>query len=137
MGDVSKNMEKAINNLDNALLAGLEKVCQMIENTAKEECPVDDGPLRADIQHVIDKNKKIGIIGNTLEYAPYRHEGTGIYAIGGNGRKEVPWRYKDAKGKWRTTKGIKPKRYLLTAVNANRNNILKVLGEGARTEWMK
>ena len=56
MGDVSKNMEKAINNLDKALLAGLEKVCQMIENTAKEECPVDDGHLRADIQHVIDKN---------------------------------------------------------------------------------
>lgn len=137
MSDVSKKMEKAVNNLDKALIAGLEKVCQMIENTAKEECPVDDGHLRADIQHEIDPHKKIGIIGNTLEYAPYRHEGTGIYAIGGKGRKEVPWRYKDVKGKWHTTKGIKPKRYLLAAINANRNNILKVLGEGARAKWMK
>lgn len=137
MDDVSKNMSKAINGLDKALLAGIEKACQMIENTAKKECPVDDGTLRADIQHVVNQETMVGVIGNTLEYAPYRHEGTGIYAVGGNGRKDVPWRYKDAKGQWHTTKGIKPKRYLLTAVNVNRDNILKIIGEGARAEWMK
>lgn len=137
MGKVANKLRVKATQLPDAIWFGLDRVGQKIENDAKKECPVDDGALRADIKHVVKRDEMEAIIGNTLEYAPYRHEGTGIYAIGGNGRKEVPWRYKDAKGKWHSTKGVRPKRYLLNAIRANQATILKILGEGARSQWMK
>lgn len=137
MGDVSKNMEKAINNLDDALMKGVEKVCQTIENSAKRKCPKDDGILRASITHWVSELLMAGFVGTNVEYAPYVHEGTGIYANNGNGRKEVPWLYKDEKGKWHSTKGQKPNPFLLDAIKETQGDIIKILGEEARTEWMK
>ena len=137
MDDVSKNLQVKIDSLDAALLHGIELVCQQIENAAKETCPVDDGVLRASITHYVTELLMAGIIGTNVEYAPYVHEGTGLYAKNGNGRSEVPWRYKTADGKWHTTKGQKPNPFLERALEKNQPIILKVLGEGARAEWMK
>ncbi|MDM0720058.1 HK97 gp10 family phage protein, partial [Clostridium perfringens] len=56
----------------------------------------------------------IGRVGNTMEYAPYVHQGTGIYAKDGNGRK-TPWKYKVESGKykgWHITKGQRPQPFL-------------------------
>ena len=61
-------------------------------------------------------DKVVGRVGTNLEYAPYLHEGTGIYARAGNGRKEVPWVYYDEKtDKFYSTKGIKPCPFLQEA----------------------
>ena len=138
MDDVSKNLEKFINStLDNALLKGLEYVGQAIENDAKDECPVDDGQLKASMTHEVKSSEAEVIIGTCTEYAPMVAFGTGIYAVEGNGRKEVPWRYQDAKGIWHTTEGQKPNNFLQRAVDMNRDTILKKLGEGAQIEWKK
>lgn len=134
--DIEKNLEKFINKtLDKAVNAGLGLVGQLIENTAKRECPVDDGILRADIKHEVVDGKHEVSIGNTVEYAPYVHEGTGIYAVSGNGRKSVPWTYRGADGQHHTTSGQKPNPYLQNSIEENRGIILKVLGEGAAESW--
>jgi HK97 gp10 family phage protein len=60
-----------------------------------------------------------GIVFTPLEYAPYVEFGTGLFAEEG-GRKDVPWSYKDDKGQWHTTSGMKPQPYLRPALNENR-----------------
>ena len=67
----------------------------MVEAQAKVNCPVDDGQLRQSIGSEVKGN--IGAIGTNVEYAPYVHQGTGIYAVNGDGRK-TRWKYQDAKG---------------------------------------
>lgn len=125
MNEVSRNLSAAINSLNEGLLESLETACQMIENTAKREAPVDDGILRASIQNYVSPTLMSGWIGTNVEYAPYVHEGTGIYAVDGNGRKEVPWVYRTVDGKYHTTKGQKPNPFLQRAVDMERENIIE------------
>ena len=86
------------------------------EAIAKKECPVDEGALRADIHSDVEESKTMieGVIGNKIKYAPYVHNGTGIYAVEGDGRK-TPWKYNVPAGKykgWHITKGKKANPYL-------------------------
>lgn len=129
--DISINLDKLINNkLENRILKTLEAACQLVENKAKENCPVDDGTLRASITHTIKKEGKKyeGIIGTNVDYAPYVHEGTGLYAVGGKGR-QTPWTYKDAKGDYHTTKGQKPQPFLKNAIEDYKESIKKIIKE--------
>lgn len=110
---------------------GMEQACLVVEYDAKVDCPVDDGILRQSITHSVEEEqgKIVGYIGTNLEYAPYIHQGTGIYAVEGNGRKEVPWHYKDKNGKWRSTKGIRPTPFIYNSIEKNRNKIVEKIGE--------
>ena len=57
--------------------------------------------------------------------------GTGLYAEGGNGRKEVPWAYKDEKtGELIWTAGQHPHPFMRPALNDNRNDIIATIKEG-------
>lgn len=124
MNEIVINLEKVINKLlPETIEKGLEKACQIVENEAKQKCPVNDGTLRASITHKIEN--KSGIIGSNLEYAVYVHEGTGLYAKDGKGRKQVPWIYKDAQGHTHVTKGNKPNPFLQEAIDENMGDILK------------
>ena len=129
--NVSKNLSGFRENLYQNEYECLEKVCLRLESEGRKNCNVDTGMLRDSITHVIEEtqNTLIGYIGSNIEYAPYIHQGTGIYAIDDNGRKEVPWRYKDTKGEWHSTKGIKPNPFLKNAVDNNRNTILNYFKE--------
>ncbi len=108
------------------LIKGMEIACLAVERDAKKMCPHRDGILVGSITHEVvnDNGNVAGYVGSNLEYAPYVHQGTGIYAIEGNGRKEVPWHYKDSKGEWHSTKGMKPTPFLTDALNKNRKSIL-------------
>ena len=131
-GDFIKNLNSLINGgFQNILLEKIEDACQLIENEAKELCPVDDGTLKASISHkVVQKDDKLtGVIGTNVEYAPYVHEGTGIYAVNGKGRKDVPWVFKDTNGKIWVTKGQKPKPFLKDAILKNEENIKEIFKE--------
>lgn len=129
--EVKANLDKLIAGLDATLIPLMEKACYMVEGQAKKNCPVDDGLLRASISHDVDAKADIieGIIGTNLEYAPYVHQGTGIYAEGGNGRTAVPWHYKDPEGNWHSTKGQKPNPFLQKAVDENKAEILRIFQE--------
>ena len=107
---------------------GMEKVCLKVEADSKKNCPAITGNLRASITHkVVDEEdgEIAGYVGSNLDYAPYVHQGTGIYAIEGNGRKEVPWSYYDErKGEWQSTKGIKPTPFIQMAIDENMDDII-------------
>lgn len=111
----------------------MDKASLIVERQAKQDCPVDQGLLRASITHEVgyDTWEIVGRIGSNLEYAPYVHNGTGIYAIDGNGRK-TPWRYVVKAGKFKgghVTVGQKPHQFLLYAQIFNKDKILRALGD--------
>lgn len=109
--------------------AGLTKCCIKVQKSAFEKCPKDSDALRQSISYKVTKYsaKSEGIVGSELEYAPYVHEGTGIYSRTGRGRKDVPWSYKDEDGKWHSTEGIKPRPFLEEARNECKDEILQIM----------
>lgn len=122
--------------MERQILKNVTKVCLLVERDAKKNCPVDQGLLKAAMTHDVDVifDTAIGKVGNTMEYAPYVHQGTGIYAINGDGRK-TPWKYKVEAGKykgWHETVGQKPQPFLEDAKVKNIAKIQIILGEGLR-----
>lgn len=112
----------------------LTKACLMVEADAKKNCPVDDGQLRQSITYEV-KNKQ-GAVGTNVEYAPYVHQGTGIYAVNGDGRK-TKWSYQDEEGEWHTTIGQQPQPFLENALDTNKKNIQEVFKEEIKREVEK
>ena len=127
------NLEKLIgklNKLSNQQMdEALNKACILVENQAKENCPVDTGELRMSITHYVEG--QTGIVGTNKHYAPYVEYGTGIHARDGNGR-QTPWSYQDAKGEWHTTTGQKPQPFLEPALLDNEKNIVKIFKEAIK-----
>ena len=134
-----KGLENLINKLDDIEKAeyiqrALTKSCLMVEAQAKVNCPVDDGQLRQSIGSEVKDN--IGAIGTNVEYAPYVHQGTGIYAVNGDGRK-TRWKYQDAKGEWHSTIGQQPNPFLERALDANVEEIIDTFKEEIKREVEK
>lgn len=132
--EFEKSIENATLKIIQSIVKNMEKACLIVERDAKKNCPVDQGLLRASIQHNVNLNDSeiIGNVFSSLEYAPYVHQGTGIYAINGDGRK-TPWKYEAKAGKyrgWHITKGQKSNPFLDKAKLDNKNNILKILAGG-------
>ncbi|HBV83578.1 MAG TPA: hypothetical protein DEB74_12485 [Lachnospiraceae bacterium] len=108
--------------------------CLVVEEEAKGGCPVDMGILRASITSAVEVSgtEITGYIGSNLEYAPYVHNGTGIYAKDGNGRKR-PWGYEAKAGKYKGfhwTRGQRPQPFLQKAVFKSKNAVEQILGGG-------
>lgn len=126
--EVQKSLDNLIaGGLNKYLLRGMKKACGICEREVKQNCPVDDGTLRKSITHWIEEEADgvMGYIGTNVEYAPYVHYGTGIYAVNGDGRKEVPWKYQTADGKWHTTSGQKPNPFMQKAIDAKQGEVLE------------
>ena len=101
----------------------LNESCLLVENTAKENCPVDSGQLRNSITSNVSGEK--GEVGTNVEYAPYVEYGTGVFNPG----RLTPWSYQDASGEWHTTTGQKPQPFLVPALDSNRDKILNIFKE--------
>lgn len=101
----------------------LNDSCLLVENTAKENCPVDSGQLRNSIASNV--SGETGEVGTNVEYAPYVEYGTGVFNPG----RLTPWRYQDASGEWHTTTGQKPQPFLVPALDSNRDKILNIFKE--------
>lgn len=114
-----------------ALEAALQRCCALVERSAKEKAPKDNGELRRSITSKIENDGEnlVGVVYTPLEYAPYVEFGTGLFAVNG-GRTNVPWCYQDDEGEWHTTSGQKPQPFLGPALNENREEILRILKEG-------
>lgn len=126
-----KSMENATLKMIQQAAKNMGKACLVVERDAKKNCPVDQGILRASMQHdvSITATEIVGTVSNSSEYAPYVHQGTGIYAVNRDGRK-TPWKYESKSGKykgWHVTKGQKPQPFLDKAKLGNKNKILKIL----------
>lgn len=137
--DLSKGIDAAINALDqankkveNSMLNKMEKGLATIELDAKRNCKTGSGELKASITHKksVEGNEIIGVIGSPLEYAVYRHQGTGLFAINGDGRQDVPWVYRDPlTGKFYSTKGMKPNPFLQDAIDSNKGKLNDIFSE--------
>lgn len=95
--------------------------------TSDPSYPVDSGILKVSQSVKVERGKNTITITwfNTQFYAPFVHQGTGIHAIDGNGRK-TPWSYTARiKGKlmkvW--TRGSKPQRFIEKHTTDNRHRI--------------
>ena len=102
--------------------------CLLVERSAKQKAPKGNGELRRSITSRVESSNESeiqGIIYTPLFYAPYVEYGTGLFAENGNGRKDVPWSYKDAKGEWHSTSGQHPSPYLRPALEENRKEIVE------------
>lgn len=128
-----KNVDRLISKLDKlskvATDEAIETACLMVERDAKILCPVGMGELRNSITHEVEDG--VGIVGSNLEYAPYVHQGTGIYAIHGDGRKDR-WTYQDAEGNWHSTIGQQPNPFLQKALDMNQEEIEKMIQQKVR-----
>lgn len=127
---VLNSLAKFRSQLPDREIRAVELACLKVEADSKRLAPVghdtgDAGQLAASITHDVKQTATgvEGFVGSSLFYAPYVHQGTGVYADNGAGRKEVPWRYKDAKGDWHETVGMHPTHYISDAIEQNREAI--------------
>ena len=110
----------------------VERACLIVERNAKQDCPVDMGVLRASITSEVEVTTSaiIGRIGSNEEYATYVHNGHGIYAVQGNGRR-TPWAYNVRAGSHRgfhVTVGQRPQPFLKNAIFSSQGEISRTLG---------
>lgn len=128
LGQLSKISEATKNHL-------VEKTSQATGNLLNESqraTPKDTGELQQKHRMSVDiKGSKIeGRVEAYAEHAVYVHEGTGIYARNGNGRK-TPWGYtvKSNRSKYQGfhwTRGNKPQPWLENTLKENRDNVVRM-----------
>lgn len=128
----SKSIEMAKDRILLGISKNMQEACLNVERTAKQNCPKDLGILSASITSEVEQTHTeiVGRIGSNVEYAPYVHNGTGIYAKDGNGRKK-PWGYEVKAGKYKGfhwTHGQKPQPFLENAKLSNKALIERMLG---------
>lgn len=107
--------KQVIDAIDRGILNALEEVSGELEGRVKDNTRVDTGKTKASWSHRVDEAKHEAYVGSNYENAIWEEFGTGIYALNGNGRKDVPWVYQSEDGKWHRTKGKKPSRALKLA----------------------
>lgn len=127
-----KSMLEAMEQIISHTATAMETACLVVEAEAKKNCPVDMGQLRASITSEVEVNKSgiTGYIGSNLDYAPYVHNGTGIYALNGSGRK-TPWGYEAKAGKYKGfhwTHGQRPNQFLENAKLSKKDSVEQILG---------
>ena len=136
MSDIRiEGLEEVLESLESLvdvskLETGVGRACALVERAAKEKAPKGTGELRRSITSKVETNGNdvVGIVFTPLYYAPYVEFGTGLFAEEG-GRKDVPWCYQDDKGEWHSTSGMKPQPYMRPALNENREQIKRIIGE--------
>ncbi len=147
---ITVNIDNLIENiLPERIMAGLDEVCTFLVNEAQERCPEGTGNggsvhIKESIDHTVTYENGVftGRVGSNNEIAIYVHEGTGLYAIEGNGRKDVPWYFPVKDGgelnqkygmpirkfngkEFYMTSGQKPNQFLREAIEENRDFILE------------
>ena len=128
-----RSMENATLKMVMDMSQKMDKACLVVESQAKQNCPVDIGILRASItsETEVTASEIVGRVGTNEEYGPYVHNGTGIYAKDGNGRK-TPWGYTVRAGKhkgFHWTKGQRPQPFLENAKLEKKSAVERILGD--------
>lgn len=120
-------LERYQKDVEKWVKKGIAKTTMKIYNTAINLMPVDTGYLRESTSVDFKNGGLTGVISIGSEYAVYVNYGTGIYAVGPSGSraKKIPWHYKDADGKWHTTKGQHAQPFWEPAIDAGRETFNK------------
>ena len=120
--DFSEGIIRKINVLG---VNWLEEASGEVESQTKRNTKVKTGKTKNSWEHRVSEYKLEAQVGSRYQNALWEEFGTGIYALNGDGRKDVPWFYKDAEGKWHMTSGKKPRRAFYKAYTSLKNKIIK------------
>lgn len=131
--DFIKSLQDATFKIISDEAKKMDRACLIVEGAARQKCPKDQGILAASItsETEVTASEIIGRVGTNEDYGPYVHNGTGIYAKDGNGRK-TPWGYTVAKGKhkgYHWTQGQRPQPFLEDAKLEKRSAVERALGD--------
>ena len=112
----------------------LNTTAEKILEESKDRTPVDIGTLRDNSDFEVKKEDYalVAWIGYFEFYGVYVHQGTGIFALHGDGRK-TPWWWKGTTEKWEGwhhTHGQKPKQFLWDTLTDYIDKIPLLLAEG-------
>lgn len=124
--DYSINVMGAIKD---TAVAFLEEAGGELEAQTKRNCSVITGKTKGSFQHQVDESGLECAVGSDYENAIWEEMGTGIYAVNGDGRKDVPWKYKDEQGQTHITVGKRPKRMLWNAFQSLQSKIQQMAEE--------
>lgn len=125
--EVDGNLKKLLQKLPEATVQVMRNATLVVEEEAKENCPVDTGTLRSSITSEVKREGYdiAGYVFTNEEYAIHVHFGTGIYSQGSG--RDKPWKFKDRKGIWHTIVGQEPKPFLQDAINSKQQEVLNEL----------
>ncbi len=121
---ITDNSGEILRLFEQKAAAALEAVGMQAETYAKMKAPYDSGRLRNSITHTVKGDEVY--IGTNMHYAIYQELGSGIYASDGKGRKS-PWAYKDSKGVWHNTRGVRPKHFLRNAAADHADDYMAII----------
>ena len=81
MGIEIEGMNKLLKKLslmggNKAIMKGIEKGALRVEADAKRNCPVDEGLLRASIDHKLNNGTLSATVGSSLDYSKFLEFGT-------------------------------------------------------------
>ncbi len=110
-------------------LAFLEEAGGELKAQTKRNCAVLSGKTKGSFQHSVDESSLTVAVGSDYENAIWEEFGTGIYAVNGDGRKDVPWTYYDEQGEKHVTFGKHPKRMLWNAFQSLQSKIQQIAEE--------
>ena len=120
--DFSKEVQEKINALG---VSWLEEASGEVEAQTKRNTKVDTGKTKNSWEHRVHEHRLEAEVGSRYKNALWEEFGTGIYALNGDGRKDVPWFYKTPDGKGHLTSGKKPRRAFFKAYNGLKNKLIK------------
>lgn len=105
----------------------LEEGSVELMSQAMRNSRVDTGHFKGKWTHFVVPGDYTAYIGHPDENAIWEEYGTGIYAVNGNGRKEVPWTYQDVNGKYHKTSGKTPNRTLQRAFTDKKEKVKQIM----------
>lgn len=70
--------KEVIQQLEQRLEQKMKEACVLVQDSAKQRCPVDTGRLQGSLTYQVQKdgNEVEGLVGTNVEYAPYVEAGT-------------------------------------------------------------
>ena len=77
--ELVSHLDEVMDDIDEAVIRGLEACGFVAETYAKQDCPVDTGRLRNSIAHDVNESEKAAYIGTNVEYGPYIEYGHHSY----------------------------------------------------------
>lgn len=65
--------KEVIQQLEQKLEQKMKEACVLVQDSAKQRCPVDTGRLQGSLTYQVQKdgNEVEGLVGTNVEYAPY------------------------------------------------------------------
>lgn len=124
--NVSQAQKKIAKGIDDGKTTAAAFILEEIKKNLLKQKANDTGAL---IDSYSVKTIENGFeVGSDVDYSAYVEFGTGIYAEDGSGVK-TPWAFKDSRGDWYTTSGMKPRPHIRPAFEDNISQIEKLLAE--------